>query len=240
MSSEIRSTARPSMLRLVGFLVIVLGSAAAGIGATREWVQIGFAADTQGAADVSVYGTDVWEGKVILLAAGVALVATIVMRHHDVVGRCVDRTRVGARRHRDRVPGPDDLGLGAREVAVRRAGGARARGPGAVAGARAARGHRARAARRAVREGPPGRGAARAVALRARRRPVGRRGGPRSGVDPPAGRGAGSRPAGSRGPRTSRGCPPPRPEGRRAPRRSGRARRSRTRRSAVRRTGTPT
>ena len=80
MSSGIRSTAPPSTLRLVGFLVVVLGSVAAGIGATREWVQIGFAADTQGAADVSVYGTDVWEGKVILLAAGVALVATIVMR----------------------------------------------------------------------------------------------------------------------------------------------------------------
>ncbi len=80
MSSGIRSTAPPTTLRLVGFLVVVLGSAAAGIGATREWAAIGFAADTQGAADVSVYGTDVWEGKVILLAAGVALVATIVMR----------------------------------------------------------------------------------------------------------------------------------------------------------------
>jgi hypothetical protein len=80
MSSGTRSTAPPSTLRLLGFLVVVLGSVATGVGATREWVQIGFAADTQGAADVSVYGTDVWEGKVVLLAAGVALVATIVMR----------------------------------------------------------------------------------------------------------------------------------------------------------------
>jgi hypothetical protein len=80
MSREILSTARPTRLRLLGFLVLVGGSVLAGVGATRLWATIGFVADTEGAADVSVYGTDVWEGKVVLLIAGVALVAMIVMR----------------------------------------------------------------------------------------------------------------------------------------------------------------
>ncbi len=80
MPAELVSTSRPTTLRLVGFLCVVLGAAAAGIGATREWAAIGFAADLEGAADVSVYGTDVVEGKLILLAAGIALVSTIAMR----------------------------------------------------------------------------------------------------------------------------------------------------------------
>ena len=80
MTPRIWSTSRPSTLRLVGFLCVVLGAAAAGIGATREWAAIGFAADLQGAADVSVFGTDVVDGKIILLASGIALVATIAMR----------------------------------------------------------------------------------------------------------------------------------------------------------------
>ena len=80
MSRELGSTARPTRLRLLGFLVLVAGSVLAGIGATREWAAIGFVADTEQVADVSVYGTDVWEGKVVLLIAGVALVMMIVMR----------------------------------------------------------------------------------------------------------------------------------------------------------------
>lgn len=80
MSRELLSAARPTRLRLLGFLVLVAGSVLAGIGATREWATIGFVADVEGAADVSVYGTDVWEGKVVLLIAGVALVVMIVMR----------------------------------------------------------------------------------------------------------------------------------------------------------------
>lgn len=80
MSRELLSAARPTRLRLLGFLVLVAGSVLAGIGATREWATIGFVADVEGAVDVSVYGTDVWEGKVVLLIAGVALVMMIVMR----------------------------------------------------------------------------------------------------------------------------------------------------------------
>ena len=80
MSGELLSTARPTRQRLFGFIVLVAGSVLAGIGATREWASIGFVADREGAADVSVYGTDVWEGKVVLLIAGLALVVMIVMR----------------------------------------------------------------------------------------------------------------------------------------------------------------
>ncbi len=80
MSQEILSTARPTRLRLASFLVVVGGAVLAGIGATREWAAIGFVADTQRAADVSVFGTDVWEGKVVLLFAGVALAVLIAMR----------------------------------------------------------------------------------------------------------------------------------------------------------------
>ena len=80
MAREALSTARPTRLRLLGFLVLVGGSVLAGVGATRLWATIGFVADTEGAADVFVYGTDVWEGKVVLLIAGLALVAMIVMR----------------------------------------------------------------------------------------------------------------------------------------------------------------
>jgi hypothetical protein len=69
MSSELRSTARPTGLRLAGFLCVILGALAVGLGATREWVTLGFAADLEGAADVHVFGTDVWEGKVVLFAA---------------------------------------------------------------------------------------------------------------------------------------------------------------------------
>jgi len=80
MSRELLSSARPTRPRLLGFLVLVGGSVLAGVGATRLWATIGFVADTEGAADVAVYGTDVWEGKVVLLIAGLALVAMIVMR----------------------------------------------------------------------------------------------------------------------------------------------------------------
>lgn len=80
MSREALSTARPSALRVGGFVCVAVGSVLAGIGATREWVAIGFPADELGAADVSVRGTDVWEGKAILLGAAVALVSILAMR----------------------------------------------------------------------------------------------------------------------------------------------------------------
>src|SRR6185295_718719 len=80
MASDITSTARPTGLRLAGTACVALGAIAAGVGATREWATIGFTADVQHAADVSVHGTDVWEGKVVLFAAVAALLVMLAMR----------------------------------------------------------------------------------------------------------------------------------------------------------------
>jgi len=80
MASGITSTARPTGLRLAGTACVALGAIAAGLGATREWATIGFTADVQHAADVSVHGIDVWEGKVVLFAAVAALLVMLAMR----------------------------------------------------------------------------------------------------------------------------------------------------------------
>ncbi len=78
--SEALSTARPTLLRLAGFVCVALGAIAASIGATREWFVLGFAGDTEGAADQPVHGIDVWDGKVALFAAATALVVVVAMR----------------------------------------------------------------------------------------------------------------------------------------------------------------
>ncbi len=80
MASEITSTARPTALRFAGFACIALGAVIAGVGTTREWAAVGFAADVERAADVSVHGTDVWEGKVVLFATVVSLLVLLAMR----------------------------------------------------------------------------------------------------------------------------------------------------------------
>ena len=80
MASGITSTARPTGLRLAGTVCVALGAIAAGVGATREWEPIGFTADVQHAADVSLHGIDVWEGKVVLFAAVAALLVILAMR----------------------------------------------------------------------------------------------------------------------------------------------------------------
>jgi hypothetical protein len=80
MTREILSTTRPTEVRLAGFLCLATGAMLAGIGATREWAAVGFPDDLEHAADVPWQGTDVWEGRAVLLAAGVALVALLAMR----------------------------------------------------------------------------------------------------------------------------------------------------------------
>ncbi|HET8525612.1 MAG TPA: hypothetical protein VFM81_03145 [Actinomycetota bacterium] len=80
MTSGIASTARPAGLRIAGFVCVGLGAVLAGVGATREWVAVGFTADTEHAADLSVHGVDVWEGKVVLFAATAALLVLLAMR----------------------------------------------------------------------------------------------------------------------------------------------------------------
>jgi len=77
---EILSTARPTPLRLAGFLALTPGAAGAGLGAVRDWVVVGFPGDATRAADVPVSGTDVWEGKAVLLLAVATLVGMLAIR----------------------------------------------------------------------------------------------------------------------------------------------------------------
>src|SRR5215207_1213277 len=69
MASEVTSPRRSTALRFAGFACVALGAVIAGVGATRER-----------AADDSVHGTDVWEGKDVLFAAVSALLVLLAMR----------------------------------------------------------------------------------------------------------------------------------------------------------------
>lgn len=123
MTSEIASTARPTSLRLAGFVCVALGAVLAGVGATREWVAVGFTSDTQHAADLSVHGIDVWEGKVVLFAAAAALLVLLAMRISGSPGTrrglavvlivlgtlCIALPVVDAVRARDRFAGSEGL-----------------------------------------------------------------------------------------------------------------------------------
>jgi hypothetical protein len=77
---ELLSTAKPTPLRLWGFLVLALGALVAGLGAVMDWAIIGFPSDMTGRLDTPVKGVDVWEGKVVLGAAVLALVGQVVLR----------------------------------------------------------------------------------------------------------------------------------------------------------------
>jgi hypothetical protein len=80
MGREILSTARPTTLRLAGFLALTLGGVLLGLGALLSWATVGFARDAQGALDLPTKGIDVWEGG-LALAAGVAvLIGMVAMR----------------------------------------------------------------------------------------------------------------------------------------------------------------
>jgi hypothetical protein len=80
MPPEALSTARPTPLRLWGFLLTAIGGALAGLGALLDWATVGFPGDTRGNLDLPVKGIDIWEGKVALLAALLALIGTAAIR----------------------------------------------------------------------------------------------------------------------------------------------------------------
>lgn len=72
-SREILSAARPTSLRLGGFLAVVLGGVLIGLGSLTDWA-------TVSPFDTPTRGVDIWEG-ILTLAIGVAvLVGMIVMR----------------------------------------------------------------------------------------------------------------------------------------------------------------
>ena len=80
MPREILSTTRPTPLRLWGFLLTAAGGTLAGVGALLDWAAIGFPGDARGELDVPVKGVDLWEGKIVLLAAVLALLGTVAIR----------------------------------------------------------------------------------------------------------------------------------------------------------------
>jgi hypothetical protein len=132
MASEITSMARPTGLRVAGTACVALGAIAAGVGATREWAAIGFTADVEHAADVSVHGIDVWEGKVVLFAAVASLLVMLAMRISGslstrrglaialiVLGAlCVALPVAGAVRAKERFGGVEGVDRLARTLAV--------------------------------------------------------------------------------------------------------------------------
>jgi Tryptophan-associated transmembrane protein (Trp_oprn_chp) len=80
MPPEIVSTARPTGLRLLGFLALIVGAVLVGVGATMTWATVGFPNDNAHALDVPTKGIDVWEGVVALAVAAIALIALVAMR----------------------------------------------------------------------------------------------------------------------------------------------------------------
>ena len=80
MPPEILSAARPTPLRLWGFLLTAAGVLVLGIGCVLDWAVLGFPGDVGGFLDVPVKGVDVWEGAVALGAGILALVGTLGLR----------------------------------------------------------------------------------------------------------------------------------------------------------------
>ena len=68
----------PSPLRLTSFVVVVLGAVLAGVGAVQTWVTVGIAHQSQ--LDSPTKGTDIWQGRVVLVCAVVLLVCVIAAR----------------------------------------------------------------------------------------------------------------------------------------------------------------
>jgi hypothetical protein len=69
-------------LRVAGFLITVAGVLLAGVGSIREWVEVGgVAGSNQANIPPSQWlGTELWQGKVVLALALVALLAVLVTR----------------------------------------------------------------------------------------------------------------------------------------------------------------
>ena len=79
-SSQVVADPPSVWIRLAGFVCVAAGAILAGVGATRAWASIRFPADTQGVADVQVFGTDVWEGKFVILASVTCLLLVFASR----------------------------------------------------------------------------------------------------------------------------------------------------------------
>lgn len=90
---EALSTARPSRLRLAGFLTLAAGGAMLGVGAIASWGTIAFPeeVDPTRAVTAPIPGIDLWEGVLVLAASVVALVGMVALRlvRHPALRRLV-------------------------------------------------------------------------------------------------------------------------------------------------------
>jgi len=79
---EALSTARPSRLRLAGFLTLAAGGAMLGIGAISTWGSVGFPEEIDPTRSVTadIPGIDLWEGMLALAAALVVLIGMLALR----------------------------------------------------------------------------------------------------------------------------------------------------------------
>jgi hypothetical protein len=73
MAGEIVSTARPSKLRLAGFLALTLGGLLVSLGSLMDWA-------TVQPFDTPTRGVDLWEGTITLAIGFAVLVGMILMR----------------------------------------------------------------------------------------------------------------------------------------------------------------
>jgi hypothetical protein len=76
--AEVLSTARPTPLRLAGFLAITLGGVLIGLGSLLDWAVVGFPGSSE--LDVATRGIDVREGVVTLAIGAAVLVLMVVVR----------------------------------------------------------------------------------------------------------------------------------------------------------------
>lgn len=76
--AEVLSTARPTPLRLAGFLAITLGGVLVGLGSLLDWAVVGFPGSSE--LDVATRGIDVREGVVTLAIGASVLVLMVVVR----------------------------------------------------------------------------------------------------------------------------------------------------------------
>jgi Ca2+/Na+ antiporter len=67
-------------LRVAGFLITVVGALLAGVGAIQAWIDVSPKDQNLAVLTIHDVGIDLWQGKVVLALAVVALVAVLVTR----------------------------------------------------------------------------------------------------------------------------------------------------------------
>ena len=80
METDIRSTVRPTPLRLAGFLATVVGGVLVALGPLLTWVSVGLLGDESGALTSTSPGVDHTTGKIALALGAATVVAIVLLR----------------------------------------------------------------------------------------------------------------------------------------------------------------